>query len=416
MSDGKKLVTAIIERGSIETLRLVTNDLFEDDELVVFNFVRQHFRRYQELPTIATVETELRLRLPRADEAVSFYLKKLYDRKLFIALREEFTLMRDSLQSFTVDEARLIVDRMKSACRIATPDDDVRNVQEASRTVLQQYDHAHENPGVSGIPCGLGRVDEITGGYQNGDLISWIARMGVGKTYILILQALHAWRMGYSVLFVTMEMTIPQIVRRLIALDAGINPDYIRKGQMDEWGMRRLRQYVSTLAHADRMNIYAGSFSKKVSDVEILMHELCPDIVFVDGAYLLHPDLSGRNAPRIERVASVYDELKKLTITADRPIVSSSQFSRTAGKRGKDGSMESISFSDAIGMHSSIVFSIKEGLPPFQESRREIEIMKGREGETGKFSMNYSFQPMNFTEITEEEQAAQSADLDWMVH
>ena len=414
MSDGKKLVACILESGSVESLRMIQDDLFEDDELILFRGVRDHFRRYQTLPSVRTVEEEFRVRLPRVEEPIAFYLKKVYDRKLFVSIREEYGNLRDSLQTQDVDEARLVIDRMKSACRIATPDDDVRNAQEAGRLVLQQYDIAHSTPGMSGILTGIDGFDRVTGGYQNGDLVSWIARMGVGKTYIILAQALTAWKAGRSVLVVTMEMTIPQIMRRVIGLDAGINPDYIRKGVMDEWGMRRLRRYVQTMYNSDRFHIFAGSFHKRVSDVEILIHELAPDIVFIDGAYLLQPDIGGKGAPRIEKVATVYDEIKKLTITCDRPLVTTSQFARSAGKRGKDGSMETISFSDAIGMHSSIVCSIKEGKPPFEVSRREIEIMKGREGESGSFTTNYSFNPMNFSEVNPEQQQAEAVDVDWM--
>jgi replicative DNA helicase len=413
MSDGKKLVTALLERGSVETLRLLKEDILEEDELVLFQWVKNHYRRYQELPTIQTVEQETQTRLPVADESVQFYIKKVYDRNCYVALREEFGNLRESLQGMNIDVSKGIVDRMKSICRVSTPDDDVRNIQEAAAIVMSQYELAHTNPGQSGITCGIPGIDAATGGYQNGDLISWIARMGIGKTYLLILQALAAWSAGYSVLFVTMEMTVPQIVRRMLGINTGINPDFIRRGQLDTYGFRRLKRYARNIAFADRLHIYAGSFARKVSDLEILMHELCPDAVYIDGGYLMQPDNASRNAPRIEKVSLAYDGIKNLTITADRPIITTSQFSRASGKRGKDGSMETISFSDAIGMHSSIVFGVKEGVPPFQISRREIEIMKGREGESGSFLINYGFSPMNFSEITEAQQEAEPVDMDW---
>ncbi len=414
MSDGKKLIASLLETGSVETLRLADDHLFEDDELEVFRFVKTHYRRYGELPTIRTVESETRQRLPSAPESTEYYLKRVYDRKLFVSLREEFGALRDALQGFDVDVAKDIVDRMKSACRITTPDNDVRNVRDAGQLVLRQYEQAHMNPGLSGIPTGWPQLDEAMGGYQRGDLIAWVARMGVGKTYLLLRQAIHAWNSGYSVLVVTMEMTIEQIVRRMIGMESGVNPDFIRKGALDEYAFRRVQRYVSTLAHADRFNVFAGSFSKKVSDLEVLIHELSPDIIFIDGAYLLRPDTGSKSASRLERVAEVYDGLKKLTITTDRPIITTSQFSRQAGKRGKDGSLETISFSDAIAMHSSVVFSIKEGAPPNERSRREIEILKGREGESGTYQTNYSFTPMDFSEVLPEQAAAEAVSIDWM--
>src|ERR1041384_5457767 len=128
-------------------------------------------------------------------------------------------------------------------------------------------------------------MDAATGGYQRADLIYWIERMGIGKTYYLLKQALHARSLGYNCLFITMEMPIVQIARRAVGVEVGLNPDYIRRGTISEYAMRRLRGYIDTMMHADNFMIYAGSFSKQASDVEALIHEIAPDIVYIDSAY-----------------------------------------------------------------------------------------------------------------------------------
>lgn len=414
MSDGKKLVAAILETGSVATLRLAADDLFDDSELPVWRFVCHHYRSYGELPTRATVEAECRGRLPRADEAVEFYLKKVYDRKLFVALREGFQSLRDSLQSFDVDRSRTVVDQLRAACRVTTPDDDLRNFREVAERVVEQYRTAQLHPGMNGITTGWPRLDEVTGGYQPGDLISWVARMGVGKTNLLLYQAMAAWHSGFSVLIVSMEMPLEQITRRMLGLGTGINPDYIRKGTMCRFAQNRLSRYVENMAHADNLHLYAGSFAKSTADVEMIARELSPDAIYIDGGYILTPDGMAKNASRLDKVASTFDQLKRMTITLNRPIITTSQFSRQAGKRGKDGSLENISFSDAIGMHSSIVAGIKEGSPPFQNSRRAIDLMKGREGEHLEFEINYRFTPVDMDEVAEEQIAAEAVDLDWM--
>lgn len=414
MSDGKKLIAAILDAGSVEHLRAASEDLFIDDEVTLYHYVKNHYRRYSELPFARTVEEDTQIRLPQAPENIGYYLAKLHDRKMFSLVREDFLTLRNSLQRFDVDSTRAAIDRLKVSCRNTLPDNDVQSVSEAARDVLSEYSTAHDNPGVSGIPTGWRDFDSTIGGYQKGDLVSWVARMGVGKSYLLIKQAISAWEAGYNVLFVTMEMSITQIVRRVVGLGSGINPDYLRKGTLDTYSINRVERYVNELVHAERFNIFAGSFSKKVSDLELLIHELSPDIIFIDGAYLMRPDISPKSGSRIERVAEVYDELKKLTITCDRPIITTSQFSRQAGKRGKDGSLESISFSDAIAMHSSIVLSIKEGAPPYERTRRDVEVLKGREGESGTFPINYCFSPMNLNQVEASQAIAESVSLDWM--
>jgi replicative DNA helicase len=417
MSDGTKLVAAILAAGAVDALRTVDREWLLEDELRVYDFVRLHYRRYSVLPAVPTVEEELGERLPVVHETVDYYKRRVSDRRLYNELRGTYRELQTHLKDHDLEQATNVVAQMRNITRVFTPNEDLRTLQEAGDGVMRHYEDAHHRRlyglGISGIPTGWPTIDAMTGGYQNGDLVSWVARMGSGKTYSLLAQALGAWRGGYSVLIVTMEMTIEQIARRALGIEAGINPDYIRKGAVSTPKLNRLRRVIDTLQHADRFNLYAGGFSKRIDDVELLIEEMTPDIIFIDGAYLLNPSSGGR-MNRIEKVATVYDELKKMTITRDRPIVTTSQFSRAAGKRGKDGSLETISFTDAIGMHSSLVFSLKEGTPPYQQSRREIEILKGREGEHGTFQINYRFQPPDFSEIPKETQQTEQTDVDWM--
>ena len=414
MSDGKKLVAALLETGSTQTLRLVDRSLFEEDEVAVFDFVSRHFRRYGELPTIRTVETETRKRLPSVDESVDFYVKKVHDRRLFVQMREGFGDLREALQNFDIDAAKEIVGRLSGHCRVSSPDSDLRSIREAAEEVLRGYDDAHANPGMSGITTGFPTLDATTGGYQNGDLVAWVARMGIGKTYTVTYQAKAARDAGHSILFVTMEMTIAQIMRRWAAMDIGVSPEYIRKGSMSAWTYRRLQNYASTIAAADRTHFYAGSFSKKSSDIDLLMSELRPDIAYIDGAYLINSDSVPKNASRIDKVAGAFGDLKRMTITHNRPIVTTTQFSRAAGQKGKEGTLETISFSDAIAQNSSLVFGIKEGKPPNEKTRRSIETMKGREGESAEMETYYKFAPIDFSEVPPEQVSAESVDTDWL--
>ena len=83
-------------------------------------------------------------------------------------------------------------------------------VDEAIERVLEGYEAAHLNPGVSGVPTGWPRYDNTTGGYQPGDLISVVGRPETGKTYVMLRKVYGAWMAGYSDLGVTMEMSIVQ--------------------------------------------------------------------------------------------------------------------------------------------------------------------------------------------------------------
>jgi hypothetical protein len=93
-----------------------------------------------------------------------------------------------------------------------------------------------------------------------------------------------------------------------------------------------------------------------------------------------------------------------------------------AGKGGKDGSLETIGYTDAIGTHSSVVVAIKDGPTENPRASRMMDILKGREGEHGSFPINFRFAPLDMSEIPYDPETGQAAtgedtgaaDQNWM--
>lgn len=398
MSDGLKLLGSIIDTGSINVLRDLEEDLFIEEEREVFRFLRSHYRRYGQVPAIETVEEELDVAIPEASEVPAYYVKRVHDRKLYGVVRGKFEDLKDCLRRFDMDSAREVIDELRSSTRIIHTASDIRNIAEAYDGAMALYDHAHRNPGVSGVPSGWPRFDYATGGYQPGDLVSYVARPGMGKTFLMLKQSLASWRAGFSTLVVTMEMTTEQCARRALALETGINPDYLRKGMLSTHAMRRLRAYRDNIVGSGRFHIFSGGMKSKVSDVDMLVSEYQPDILYVDGVYLMRPE-STRNMSKLERIPEVFDELKSMTLSQNIPVVCTTQFSRQAGKKGKEGSLENIAYTDAISTHSSLVIGISDADPPHGSSRKRLTFLKGREGEAGVFDINYKFSPIDMSEV-----------------
>lgn len=425
MSEGLKLLGAIIDTGSINLLRDVDRSLFIDEEIPVYDFMSTHYRRYGEIPAIATVEEQCDITIPEAPEAPDYYVARVHDRRMYSVVRSKFEDLKGCLRSYDMEAARDVIDDLRSSTQIIHTASDIRNIKEAMRGALRIYDEAHLNPGMSGVPVGWPRYDRATGGLQPGDLVTYVARPGMGKTYLLLRQALSAWRAGYSVLVVTMEMTIEQCARRCIALETGINPTYIRRGELSTQARNRIGDYVDNISRSGRFRIFAGGLKSKVSDVEMLVSEYKPDVLFIDGVYLMQPDTK-RQMSKLEKVPEVFDALKKMTISQNIPVVVTTQFSRAAGKKGKEGSLETIAYTDAISTHSSLVVSINDADPPHDKDVKVLAFMKGREGESGLFRINYRFTPMDFTEVPVEldeegneilpasETARRTNDVNWM--
>lgn len=420
MGDGVNLLYSILANGSLAVFRECTEDWFIHDELPLFIFVRTHLRRYGRLPSVNTAVEETGINAPELPETIEYYKQRVTDRALYSELRTQFGELRDSLRAFNMEDARGVVNSMHRSVRVVNLATDIRTFDEAIADVYRRYEIAHSSPGESGVTVGWSKYDGITGGYQSADLVAIVARPEIGKTYTLLRQTYGAWLNGYSTLCVTMEMSIEQITRRLVGISTGLNPDRIRKGMLSTRAQERLRTLADGLSGVDRLRLYSGGFKKRVGDIDTLIAEYTPDIVFVDGVYVVKSDTSNARAGRFERIADMFDELKAMTIARSVPIVCTTQFNRSAGKKGKDGSLESLAFSDALAMHCSLIVSLKEGRPPYKTTRRVLEFIKGREGESGTVEINYRFNPLSIEEVEDtdslgaDSNVSTSVNLDWV--
>lgn len=131
------------------------------------------------------------------------------------------------------------------------------------------------------------------------------------------------------------------------------------------------------------------------------------DAVYIDGAYLLQSSTNKRLSP-FERVSTVAHIIKKSTTELDIPSVCSWQFNRDAvgKKKGKGAGvevagLENIGMSDAIGQLSSIVISMMQEESVETMESRLLTLLKGRDGETGQWRINWDFINMNFDERDE---------------
>lgn len=92
--------------------------------------------------------------------------------------------------------------------------------------------------------------------------------------------------------------------------------------------------------------MFSGGLRKRASDVELLIQEYRRSIV-MNGVYLVQR-MAAKAMQRIEKV-SMRDNLEADVLSIHNvPVSGCTQFNRQAGKKGKDGTLENIAFTDAI--------------------------------------------------------------------
>ncbi len=408
MSIGHALLRVLIENGSSSAVRELTPELFTQEELPAFEFLRNFHTTYGGLPSVDLMNVEgYDLSVPRGPMA--YYVDECRKRAIYNYINGAQGQLLESLRTRDMDGAIQVIQSSLNSVSSLRTEEDVITLQEAARRVMEQYDEAHLHPGRQGITLGWNILDDVTGGAENGDLVTIVARTNIGKSWTLVWMALQAWRAGHSVLFASMEMTTEAVVRRFIGLERTVNPRFIREGRLSIMRETEIRRSIDGMTSRPPFHLLSGNMKKETSDLDALIQEFVPDIVLVDAGYLMKPKGGKQWRAKWEEAATVATELKDLCLARNRPIIQSVQFS----KQQKDGDksepdLMNIGGTDEIAKLSSIVIGVLGGLHPRENIRRRYKVIKARESEVNtEFTTRFEFYPLNFSVVEEGSEGSQ---------
>lgn len=413
MSAGLQLLRAIVETGARTEVRQLVPELFTADELPAFDFVQAHYRRHGMLPSVA-VCLENRFALPVAPQPVGYYRQRCLERALFNTVSTEQPGLVRAMQSRDMTGAVEVIDRLHYATRRMQAQDDVHTLHELTTGVLETYEERRRNPGLRGVTLGWAYLDELTNGAEPGDVVTFVARPGMGKSMLLIHMAREAWARGHSVLFVSMEMTAPQIAERFVGLHAGFNPRYLKRGELSTYARGMAYSSLASVETGAAWHVLSGGLEKSVPVIDAAVQEFSPDIVYVDASYLLMPSGPKGKRSQWELLAEVGKEIKQLAMARRRPVVQTVQFNREVKKTKSAPDLAQIGGTDVVGQISTIAIAITEGDAPNERTRRKLTIMKNREGDVGEMQVQFLFDPPDFSFVPAEA-ASGPLDTSWML-
>ncbi len=128
----------------------------------------------------------------------------------------------------------------------------VNSMSKVVKDAIEEIEVARNNgDGISGVPSGFVEIDRLTSGWQRSDMIVIAARPGMGKTAFVLSAARNtAVQYGMGVAIFSLEMSSVQLVKRLIAGEARIDSEKLRKGDLAEHEFQQLHSRIPKLATA----------------------------------------------------------------------------------------------------------------------------------------------------------------------
>ncbi len=208
-------------------------------------------------------------------------------------------------------------------------------IRKIVENALDKIEIASRNKGcVTGIPTGFIDLDYRTAGMQPSDLILIAARPSMGKTAFEVnLAEYMAFKKNYSVALFSLEMSKEQMVNRMFALEAGVDAQKLRNGQLNDQEWERLIEGAGIISGSkliidDTPGISIAELRSKCRKYK-LEHGL--DIVMID--YLQLMSGSGRAESKQLEVAEISRSLKSLARELNVPVIALSQLSRAVEQR-----------------------------------------------------------------------------------
>ena len=262
---------------------------------------------------------------------------------------------------------------------------------------------------VTGVPSGLLDLDELTSGFQKGELVIIAGRPSMGKTaFALSMIRNAALEADMGIGMFSLEMGNKSLAMRLLCAEARVNMHFVRTGKLPSKLWKNLGLAAGELEEAP---IYlADTPAITVRELRAKARRLVSknkiDMIVVDYLQLMQGPRGIEN--RQQEISVISRSLKALAKEIDVPIVALSQLSRAVEQRqDRRPQLSDLRESGAIEQDADVVIFLYR---PWvysgedeDEGKAEIIISKQRNGPTGKIYATFIKQYARFENLSKEE-------------
>jgi replicative DNA helicase len=269
-------------------------------------------------------------------------------------------------------------------------------MRDAVSAYFDRIEFLMQNRGAAmGIPTGFKDLDKLLGGFQKSDLVIFAGRPGMGKTSFMLSAAINMARLGARIAVFSMEMGVEQIVQRLVSMEAGINTQNLRLGQINqqEWS-----RFVHAAGNLSNFRLFIDD-TAVLSPLEMrtkcirLAREHGLDLIVVDYIQLMTAGGLYENN-RVQEVSYISRSLKELGRELNVPVLSAAQLSRAVEQRqDKRPQLSDLRESGSIEQDADVVMFLYRD-EVYNEAtefpnQADIIVSKHRNGPTGTISLYF---------------------------
>lgn len=285
------------------------------------------------------------------------------------------------------------------------------NLIETWEQRVQKYVELQSTPNsLRGIPTGLLGLDRITSGFRPQQLITFVGEAKRGKSLMTLFMANAAHLHGKTPLFVSFEMSAEEQSARYDAIVAKVPYSNILRGSMSP---KELEKVTETLKMRRNMHPFIitedTSSLTTVSSLVAKVKEYSPDILFVDGVYLMD-DENGEPKGSPQALTNITRSLKRMAQNEDIPIIGTTQVLswKLGNKKSRRITADAIGYTSSFAQDSDLVLGVESD--PDIENQAIIRVVLARSAPLGEIRINWDWANMDFTELGEDDDVDNDTD------
>jgi replicative DNA helicase len=326
------------------------------------------------------------------------YGRIVKDHALMRRLLDTTRRIQDEVFTFQGQPKELLEQAEGALFRIAHEDrtGELRSIEAVLHDELDKLEMiSREGVAMTGTPTGFTDLDELTGGFQPGNLIVLAARPSMGKSALVINIAENA-AVEYDkpVALFSLEMSETELAQRFIASQAKLNGDDLRKGRVrpDRWPkvVKATEKLASSPLYIDDSSDLGILDLRAKARRLHARHEL--GLVIIDYLQLMRPEDTSDS--RVEQVGQISRGLKMLARELKVPVIAVSQLSRGVESRpDKKPLLSDLRESGQIEQDADLVMFIYRDEYYNRDSERpgeaDVIIAKHRNGPVGEVVLTF---------------------------
>lgn len=384
-----ELVTKSLEAQSTSEILTIESRLLSTIEVKWVNFIRQYAIEFGVAPSLSRFEKEFDttfIAVPSPDPLADVAKQTVK------ALRNRF------VREYIVKNQQALKDGEDPSQLIAELFDVVMK-DSLGCVSLSDFDNAPYFQTADLLPTGIPTIDAITGGFAKGDLGYITGRMGDGKTSFLRHLIVRWYLAGKRILLISNEIRWDEMLWQIDCILGNLPPSEKRTGKISD----KTREMLKMLRHFSTIHdgeiIIPRRTVRNPAELHGLIAEHMPDVVAIDGAYLMSGN--GKATSEWQELAAVSRELKQIANNLNVAVVGVIQANRLAENQVKMSS-SSIAGTDAFGQDADIVWGLR-----FKTTEGLVRIVtastvKNRHGIAGSCDLFFDYSNMTMGESPED--------------